>query len=652
MERSAAGHGFDKRDPLFWAFLVCLGAAPLIVIPGYRFNLVNWSPPQQAWLVFVLGGLLAWQGWRLIVSRNLLPLDRPVSLLLAALVLGAVVSAARTPGALQALPQVANLLILVGVFLLTRALVETESAFRLFWIGPLLGLAGVILVGLIQLLGVALPISQGVAPAATLGNKNIAAEFVAAALPLTAFWAHGATGARGRAVWALVGAGVLFILGAKAVAALAALLTAALAVWAMGRGGRFFLSAMVIWAVLLVGGFSFLALSREQGPIPGGRGSDYSWLDQKKRNAAERLLLWREAVGLWRQNPLLGQGPGGFNNALAQSREPSEDPVSDALFTFRRQPYRAHNAFLTLSAETGLGGLALLALFLVSGARLWRNRSLAPAPWLMGSLSALLVAFSMSVSVAVPMHMALLGTVLGLVSALGGAGRRAGSGSGPGMFRLVLGVLGVVMAVWPLGRQLTADVHRSRAESCLEKGGSARAGRLIAEARELNLWDPNIPLLAGVMRQGQGDPAGAEGAYQEVLKLFPNHPNALHNLALIKFAGGDLDQGLKLAQGAARIVPTEAEPLRLILAINRQKGDLAAAGRALERLIALDRFDYRAHYDLGRLLLEQGRPERAAWALIKAGSLCRRCPLKNAIDMLLARALAGGGSSSRARPGG
>jgi len=126
----------------------------------------------------------------------------------------------------------------------------------------------------------------------------------------------------------------------------------ALAAWLLGapRG-----------AVALMGG-AFLAAVIVTAAV----GATYSPDDPGRLGAIaqdsvgeRRALLWRDAVDIMREHPVIGAGPGSF-------RELSPTALDD------RDAVWAHHGFLQVGAETGVPGfLLLVALFVWGFARLW-----------------------------------------------------------------------------------------------------------------------------------------------------------------------------------------------------------------------------------------------------------------------------------------
>jgi O-antigen ligase len=79
-------------------------------------------------------------------------------------------------------------------------------------------------------------------------------------------------------------------------------------------------------------------------------------------SAATRLMLWESAIRMFKDNPVLGVGPGGYNRAL-------KDYSSAALLAVERtnidkEYLNAHNGFLNLLAEFGIAGTTVGCVFL------------------------------------------------------------------------------------------------------------------------------------------------------------------------------------------------------------------------------------------------------------------------------------------------
>ncbi len=76
--------------------------------------------------------------------------------------------------------------------------------------------------------------------------------------------------------------------------------------------------------------------------------------------AATRLMLWESAIRMFKDHPVFGIGPGGYNRALKEYASPSllavEKPKID------REYLNAHNGLFNLLAEFGIAGTILAIL--------------------------------------------------------------------------------------------------------------------------------------------------------------------------------------------------------------------------------------------------------------------------------------------------
>ncbi len=84
-------------------------------------------------------------------------------------------------------------------------------------------------------------------------------------------------------------------------------------------------------------------------------------------NVARRVVVWKDAIEMIQERPLLGVGPGEFRTAYIQSGTSARSAVKpDSPKERMRFFEHAHNLFLQVGAETGLAGLlALMWMFVV-----------------------------------------------------------------------------------------------------------------------------------------------------------------------------------------------------------------------------------------------------------------------------------------------
>ena len=192
----------------------------------------------------------------------------------------------------------------------------------------------------------------------TLGNPNVLSTFLLVGIGATALLAVEQRGVR------------RFALLAGACVQIAAMALT------YSRGGYAGLAALVLsgaaflWPVrrragpvfITVGATAVLALLAL--PSVGLRAGSVT-LDEGD-TAASRLFIWRTAVRIWQAHPTWGSGIGTFNAAYAAHRP------AGVLTTYAmvRIPGSAHNDYLQLLAETGVGGAIIV--LTAAGWGLWR----------------------------------------------------------------------------------------------------------------------------------------------------------------------------------------------------------------------------------------------------------------------------------------
>ena len=140
-----------------------------------------------------------------------------------------------------------------------------------------------------------------------------------------------------------------------------------------------------------------------------------------------RLELWRIAIAMWRDRPLLGVGPDNFRRL---------HPQYGGWLAPAFQPTTAHNLFLEAAADTGTLGLLCLVGTLAFAARgAWRRRAGEAAAWAaLGLLAALAVQGQVEALLEYTGCYLLLAFAVGAATARGwdaGGERRTGQGPGP-----------------------------------------------------------------------------------------------------------------------------------------------------------------------------------------------------------------------------
>ena len=202
-----------------------------------------------------------------------------------------------------------------------------------------------------------------------------------------------------------------------------------------------------------------------------------------------RTTVWRVAVDLYSDHPVLGAGSGSYARTWGLERETKD--------LYVLQP---HSLELELLSENGLPGAALLAAFLVTAAaavaggrpRTLRRTRAAAA----GALVALLVQASVDWTSRSPPSSP--------PCCWWSAPRRDRARSGPGSaFRSgAVGLLAVV-ALGLFGAPLLADRALERARAV--EGDPARAWRLASTARRYDRWSPDVVAFQGRLAESTGN---------------------------------------------------------------------------------------------------------------------------------------------------
>lgn len=110
---------------------------------------------------------------------------------------------------------------------------------------------------------------------------------------------------------------------------------------------------------------------------------------------------------------------------------------------------------------------------------------------------------------------------------------------------------------------------------------------------------------------GRGELQRAGNAAEQVLRLAPDFPDALHLLALCLFQSGDLGNALHLIRRAAGLKPADRMLLRNLGVLSANAGDAGGALTAFTRLTLMDPADAEAQFNLAVISEDQGDLEGA-----------------------------------------
>jgi Flp pilus assembly protein TadD len=124
--------------------------------------------------------------------------------------------------------------------------------------------------------------------------------------------------------------------------------------------------------------------------------------------------------------------------------------------------------------------------------------------------------------------------------------------------------------------------------------------------------------MLGLSASKSGDPAKAEKAFDEALRLDPDHFKSLVNLSRVLIDQGRFDDAITRLTHAGEIDPNSAEVHRLLGRTYAAEGKSDDAVQAYKRAIELDDKDAWSMNNLGLVFLEQGRASDALPLLAKA----------------------------------
>jgi len=421
-----------------------------------------------------------------------------------------------------------------------------------------IGAGLVALVGLAQHLGICpLPIPSISVPGSTFGNRNIAAETVAVALPFALARADrtGPDGVRGPAAAALALVQVVFLAvartrGAWIGGAAGMLVFAAMARPRLSRRAMAFLGAaavVALGAVAIPGRWTAHDAGDAKRFVPAAE-VVRDGLSLSSPVARTRLGLWRRAWTMFGSAPGLGVGPGNFAVLFPRYADPGA--TADGVLSPTRAPRQVHDDLLERLTETGVLGLAALAALYAALAVAAARRARAAdaderrmAAGCAGALAAFIGCGLTGFPMSMPATLFLFAVAAGALAVRPGADvvvppaarvSRAGA--------WILGAILIVQAaVWGI-HLMTASLFLGRAERTLAAGDGKAAARALpdlARAARARPRDFDVALRTAYAAWRAGLPAQAAGAAEAALAVEPESPNAWQALARARLDLGD-----------------------------------------------------------------------------------------------------------------
>jgi O-antigen ligase len=595
-------------------------AIPLAYGPGLEAPFVA---PKEALLLLAGAAALGAQLLAGSSGRSSVRWTKPPALALGALVLTTALSALAAAwrgevGAHRAASELMRQGAVVGV-----ALGAAQAAASARWRARLavavhLAAGAVSLVGLLQHLLIPLPIPIISVPGATFGNRNIAAEAVAASLPFglaaLGLARRRPDGRRGRwlpLVAALVALEIAYLAVTRArgawlgaalgLAAFVALLRPRLPRRAAQGAAAAGAAALIVAA--LPGRFAPRDAGDEKRFAPLAE-VVRSGFDSTSPAARARIGIWRRTLRMYGERPILGVGPGNFAVLFPRYAEPCA--AADGVLSPVLAPQRVHDDLLERLAETGPAGLlALLAVFAVAARQALRRARAAAGPdhqhaisaAAAASLAAVLACGLTGFPLAMPATALLFGAAFGLVCGDELVAGPPGPLPEPAAGRALRGgaslALGAALVAWAIvagGRELAGSYLLGRAEVELRDPGpeaGARALLWLERARRAAPDDFTVALRTAHAASRLGLDSVATGAAELALQREPYSPNAWAAFGVALLHAGDDYGAAAASRRAATLLADYPGALFILAEAEARLGDGAEAARARARLAGL-----------------------------------------------------------------
>jgi len=153
----------------------------------------------------------------------------------------------------------------------------------------------------------------------------------------------------------------------------------------------------------------------------------------------------------------------------------------------------------------------------------------------------------------------------------------------------------------------SADLLLRVAETQRRKGDINGAIDTFRRASQAAPTDARPLLQLGLLLDGTGRRDQAKPVYEQILKIQPDQPVALNNLAFIKAEDGqDLDEALTMVQRARQGMPNSPDVMDTLGWIYLKKNLSDDAIRTFKELVTADPNRAAYHYHYGMALLQKG----------------------------------------------
>ena len=520
----------------------------------------------------------------------------------------------------------------IALFLAAVFTLQGAAGQRKLWLALVWGSLPVVVYTLLQAAGhdpFRWQIDEAGSLLSTLGRTNFLGSYLVLVMPLTlAAWLSylRSRSWRGQVFGLLLLAQAACLVLTKARAAWIGLAVAAgvaiLVLALLSRRRRLILGLICAGGALA--GLALLALFylANQSALPGPLSRLHSMLDLSSGSAAARLAIWRAALALWAERPLLGYGLDSF-----AAQFPRVFPAELVYYQGRYVVVdRADNLWLDLAVNAGLAGVVAFVWLCLAWVRLVWRRVRTPRDWPSRALGIALIAavaghladmqFSFEISATAAIFWLILALGIGLARDGQEFAGLAWAGSQP-VSSLAL-LVATALAVGLLGllamRQTQADMalwQASQTSRSLESrtGEGGRAVRLVP-------LEPRYRLALAQILQERGDFSAAQAQLAVAERLSTGDPAIWQAQADLYVAwsiaeSGRLPQAEALARQLVAYAPAVGTHYTRLGVVLAQQGDLSGATQALETATDLDRTDVAAFSSLAVVYEALHRPADA-----------------------------------------
>lgn len=344
----------------------------------------------------------------------------------------------------------------------------------------------------------------------------------------------------------------------------------------------------------------------------------------KDRSNVQRLMMWRGALGIFKQHPILGSGLATYQFLIPQHMSHQFYLTGNTVMV-----EHAHNEVAEVAAEQGIVGLAafigLVVCFLASVLSLVRR----PAPYwqfvAVGSLAAV-IAFQIQNLAAVTMHRTACVIYLWLNMALVTAGHRIAAleaGQEPRLTRwrirvpkrisaALIGALivGVVLTGVYGGRVFLSEIALKQGERALQEGYWPSAEMSLRRALQLNRYSLGAYYKLAHLLNIMGRFPESLATYRALERLAPDYARIHFNLGVVLSNMGRAREALTEYRKAVALEDSPANHSALAQTYLRL-GEPSEAVREAAAAVKRDPSDPALASQLARIQFRMGRPNEA-----------------------------------------